>query len=320
VNPSLEGYAAALLGGVSAGPKGAQAMRAVATELRAVEDLVATNPSLFAGLTDTAVPAAARRAVLGDLLADKVAEATWRAAVFAAGAVSAPEVPVALAWLATRSAQLAEGDVRPESQLGHLAARRRVAGFATAVFQTLPTDSLDDIEDELFRFARTVESVPALRTALSDRDLPVQARQAVADQLLTGKVQPATLDLVRYTLVGGRPRDLVGTLDFLVEQTATARGWRVARVRAALEMDDDERDSLSQSLTRLAGSPVELQVSIDPSLLSGVLVQVGDLQLDATVRGRLDALREHLRSGSWDQPDHSDADEGADANHEEGAR
>jgi F-type H+-transporting ATPase subunit delta len=316
VNPSLEGYAAAVLGAVPAGPGGAGGLRTVATELRAVEELVATNAELFAGLTDTAVPAAARRSVLGDLLQDKVSDAARRAAVFAAGAVSAPEVPVALAWLATRASHLAEDDVRPETPLGHLAARRRVAGFATAVFEDLPTERLDDVEDELFRFARTVESVPALRTALCDRDIPLPAREAVAHQLLAGKVQPATLDLVRYTLVGGRPRDLVGTLDFLVEQTAKARGWRVARVRAALEMDDDERASLSQSLTRLAGSPVELQVILDPSLLSGVLVQVGDLQVDATVRGRLDALREHLRSGAWDQPDLTDHDE----DHEEGAR
>ena len=324
MNPSLEGYAAAVLGAVSAGPDGPRAMQAVAVELRAVENLVATSHELFTGLTDTAVPAAARRAVLEDLLRDKVQTPTRRAAVFAAGAVSAPEVPLALAWLAARAAHLAEGDVRPEPSLGHLAARRRVAGFAAAVFEDLPTPALDDVEDELFRFARTVEAVPALRVALADRDLPVPARVAIAEQLVAGKVQPATLDLIRYTLVGGRPRDLLGTLDFLVEQTAQARGWRVAKVRAAMEMDDAERDSLSQSLTRLAGSPVELQVSLDPSLLSGVLVQVGDLQLDATVRGRIDALREHLRSGSWDQTDitreTAEGAEGADENHEEGAR
>ena len=62
------------------------------------------------------------------------------------------------------------------------------------------------------------------------------------DQLLDGKVRPATLALVRYAIVGGRARDIVGTLDFLVEQTARARGWRVARVRAGQPVDDAERE------------------------------------------------------------------------------
>jgi ATP synthase delta (OSCP) subunit len=62
---------------------------------------------------------------------------------------------------------------------------------------------------------------------------------------------------------------------------------------------------------------VELQVSIDPALLSGVLVDIGDLRVDATARGRLDALREHLLTPGWDasrldtssEPDPRDADD-----------
>jgi F-type H+-transporting ATPase subunit delta len=105
---------------------------------------------------------------------------------------------------------------------------------------------------------------------------------------------------VRYVVAGGRARDIVGTLDWLVEQTAAARGWRIARVRAAAPVEDEQRTSLSQTLATLAGSPVELQVVLDPSLLSGAVIQIGDLQVDATARGRLNALREHLTSGGWD--------------------
>ncbi len=296
MNPSLQGYAAAVLGAVPAGSR-----EEVAAELRAVDALVADSAELFTALTDTAVPAPARRGVLAALLQDRVSDAVRRVSVFAAGAVSAPEVPVAIGWLCVRAAQLAEGDVRPEPPLGLMAARTRVAGFATAVFEALPTGELEDVEDELFRFTRTVEGMPALRHALGDRDLPVDARHGIVEDLIGGKVRPATLALVRYTIEGGRARDIVGTLDFLVEQTAAARGWRVARVRAGQPVDEDERRDLSRALTRLAGAPVELQVTVDPHLLSGVLVRIGDLQVDSTARGRLEALREHLLVGSWAQ-------------------
>jgi F-type H+-transporting ATPase subunit delta len=106
--------------------------------------------------------------------------------------------------------------------------------------------------------------------------------------------------LIRYVVVGGRARDIVGTLDWLVEQTAKARGWRIARVRAAAPIDEAQRGELSDSLTSLAGAPVELQIVIDEALLSGAVIQIGDLQVDATARGRIDALREHLMPGGWD--------------------
>ena len=80
-----------------------------------------------------------------------------------------------------------------------------------------------------------------------------------------------TLSLARYAVTGGRARDIVGTLDFLVEQTAQARGWRIARVRSAAPIDEAQRTELTDSLGSLAGAPVELQVEVDESLLSGAL-------------------------------------------------
>ncbi len=148
---------------------------------------------------------------------------------------------MALDWLAHRARQSAEGQSAVDPVPSHLAARERVGGFAAAVFEDLPVDRLEEVEDELFRFARTVETTPPLRSALADRDLPVTVRRGVVDQLLAGKVQPATLRLVEYAIEGGRPRDIVGTLFWLVDQTAEARGWRVAQVDSAREVDDDER-------------------------------------------------------------------------------
>jgi F-type H+-transporting ATPase subunit delta len=295
MNPALQGHAAAVVEDASA--DGSLAL--LASELGSVDQLFATNEPLRAAMTDTTVSGPARRAVLMDLLAGRVSDRARRAVAFAGSAVPAPEVPVALSWLAHRTRQAAEGSDEPEPLLGLIASRERIAGYAAAVFEELPPDSLEEIEDELFRFTRTVESAPALRAALSDSELPVPVRQGVVDDLLGGRALPATVRLVNYTLAGGRARDLVGTLYFLVEDTARARGWRVARVTSAAEFETSDRSRLSETLSQLAGQPVELQVTVDPALLAGVIVRVGDLQVDATARGRLDALREHMAGATW---------------------
>jgi F-type H+-transporting ATPase subunit delta len=156
------------------------------------------------------------------------------------------------------------------------------------------TSELEEIEDQLFRFARTVEANRALRSALGDRDLPVPVRQQVIADLLGDKVVEATKRLAAFAVRGGRARDIVSTLDALVEDAARARGWRVARVRSADQVDDARRQSLGEALGRLTGGQVELQVTVDPHLLGGVVVQVGDLLIDGSARHRLDELKEHL--------------------------
>jgi ATP synthase F1 delta subunit len=298
VNPTLQGYTSAIL--ESAGSTGGDALRTLATDLESIEQLVLANGSLNAALTDTTMRPAVRRAVMLDLLAQKVSEPARRLAAFACAAVRAPEVPAALGWVATRARHAAEGMEFNEETLSLLQSRQRVGGYATAIHEDLATSELEELEDSLFRFARIVASTPELRAALVDRDLAPAARQGLVTQLLEGKVLPSALRLIRYVVVGGRARDIVGTLDWLVEQTAKARGWRIARVRAAAPIDEAQQGELSDSLTSLAGAPVELQVVIDEALLSGAVIQIGDLQVDASARGRIDALREHLMPGGWE--------------------
>ena len=293
----LRGYVKAVLEAAierGAGPR-------VAEELGQVERLVAGVPALATTLTDTVVPAAARRAVITDLLGSRVHPDTLRLVVRIVDTESAPEIVVGLhdaAELAilveNRAAEGIEDEAGEEPLLGRTAARQMMAGFAVGVFEELPaTTELDTVEDELFRFARLVESTPLLRGALTDRGLPLSVRRGVVEDLIHDRARPATLRLVVEAL-HGRTRDMVATLDWLVVQTAQARGWRIARVRSARPMDDAERDQLCGALEHLAGFPVELQEAVDEGLIGGATVQIGDLLVDATVVHRLEQLQEHL--------------------------
>ncbi len=296
MNPTLQGYAAAVLEAADR-----SSLRAVADDLAAIDREALSNPPLRAALTDTSVPGRVRRAVMLDLLEGKVTAEARRLAAFACLVVPAPEVPAALGWLASRARHEAENRVMEEPLLSLTQARARVAGYATALHEDMSYEQLESLEDELFRFVRIVASTPTLRAALTDRDVDVAARRGLVHELLEGKVPATTLALVRYVVAGGRARDFVGTLDFLVEQTAAARGWRIAHVRAAAPIDETQQTVLTDSLAGLAGQPVELQVVIDEALLSGARIRIGDLLVDATARGRIDALREHLVPATWEQ-------------------
>jgi F-type H+-transporting ATPase subunit delta len=232
--------------------------------------------------------------VLAEVLEGKVSPAAGRLAANAALVSQAQDVPSSLSYLATRARQAASGEYVPENILSVLAARKRVGGFATALFEQLEVSDLEEVEDELFRFARIVESNVELRRILADRDMPVQRRQAIVHALVENKATPPAVALFDYAVTGGRARDIVGTLDWLVDQTARARGWRVAKIRTAKPLAEAQADSLRSSLTALAGNPVELQITEDASLLGGIRVEVGDLLVDATAKSRLSQLREHL--------------------------
>lgn len=294
MHPTLRGYAVAVL--ETAAAEGTTAV--VAAELGEVADLVAGNDQLAIVLTDVAVPRPARRAVLADLLTGRVQPATVQLATRVVEVERAPELLPALhdvMELARAEADRVEGEtvMAEEPVLSRSADRQLLAGYAAAVLRGLDVAQLEAVEDELFRLTRTVESHDPLRRALSDRNLPLARRRQVLDDLLRAKVHPATLRLA-VRAISGRTRDVVGNLDWLVEQVAAARGWRLARVRTARTVDADEQRQLADALAQLIGQPVELQVSLDPDLLGGAVIEVGDLLIDASARHRLDQLHDVL--------------------------
>jgi F-type H+-transporting ATPase subunit delta len=294
VHPALRGYATAVVGQAVSEEAGAR----LADELGAVARLVAHNGDLAVTLTDFAVPLPARKAVLADLLGSRVHPLVLRVVLWALETERADEIITVLHdlhELVRRLYQLPADEIRAEEPiLGRTPWRQYASGFAAAVFEGMArTEEIEEIEDELFRFARIVESTPSLRAALADPTASPQGRRALIEDLLRSKAAPATVRLASL-VVEGHVRDVVSALDWLVEQAARARGWRVARVRAARPVDDDERRALGAALERITGQPVELQVAEDPSLLGGAVVQVGDLLVDASVQHRLDQLSEHL--------------------------
>jgi F-type H+-transporting ATPase subunit delta len=171
----------------------------------------------------------------------------------------------------------------------------RIDGYADALFSIAKAEgSLDEVEDELFRFARSLEGSDALRSALTDELVPTEKRQAIVEDILGPKASPTTSQLVGLVVGSGRGRDLPAIIGKLVERAASEKDRTVAEVRSAIPLTDDQQRRLAAALANATGKQVEVKVVVDPSVLGGLVATVGDTVIDGTVRSRLDQLKSLL--------------------------
>jgi F-type H+-transporting ATPase subunit delta len=171
----------------------------------------------------------------------------------------------------------------------------RVEAYAHALLEVSRAEGhMADIQDELFRFARTFEGSDELRTALTDPGLPTERRVAVVEDLLGGKALQASAALASFIIGAGRASELPAIIDRFVELAAAEQRRAVAEVRSAIELSPEQIERLRESLNRATGKDVEVKVVVDPSVLGGIVARVGDLVIDGSVRHRLEQLREQI--------------------------
>ena len=248
----------------------AAGLRQLGDELFAVTRLVATQAPLRRHLADPAVAPEARAGLLRQVLGTQVGP---RALEVASGLVSAR-------WSA--SPDLVEAL--------EVLARRAVLGMAEK------EGSLDDVEDELFRFGRILDREPQLATLLADTAQPEDGRVALLRSVLGGRASAVTATLLEQTVRLPRGRHLDLAAEELAELAAARRQRYVARVRTAVALTPAQEERLTASLTRLYGRPMSLQVELDEALLGGLVVEVGGEVIDGSVAGRLAAAQRHLPS------------------------
>ena len=173
-----------------------------------------------------------------------------------------------------------------------LTADDAVDGYATAIVATASAEgALDRVADELFRFARTVESSPELAQRLDDESIDVAARLDLVDDLLKSRAHPQTVAAVAFVVHAGRGRQLVGIADAVVDKAAAERDLVVAEVRSAVELDADQVRQLQAALSKSSGRQVDVLAIVDPDVVGGLLVKMGDTVIDGTVARRLSELR-----------------------------
>ena len=251
---------AALAGGVDRSKLG--------DELLAVADTIDGSATLRRALADPSREAADKAALAERLLTGKVT----------------PETVVVVKNLAGQR-WAAERD---------LADTVEQLGVAAVLAGAEHAGRIDRVEDELFRFERAVAANPELRDALTNRRGDPQAKAGLVQELLEGKVVPETLRLARQAVLAPRGRKLDRTLEGYLALAAQRREQVTAVVTVARDLTAQQRERLSAALQNIYGKPVLLQQVLDPQVMGGIRVQVGDEVVDGTVLRRLDEARRHI--------------------------
>ena len=161
----------------------------------------------------------------------------------------------------------------------------------TVVAAAENNEQVDRVEDELFRFERIVAADPDLATALGDAAVPSDKRLALVDNLLSDKVAPETLLLARQAVSAPRGRRFGRTVEEFLDAASRRRDQQTATVTSAVPLTDGDRQRLVAGLSALYGGQVHLNTLIDPRVLGGVKVEIGDEVIDGTVIRKLDGAR-----------------------------
>ncbi len=194
------------------------------------------------------------------------------------------------------------------SVLGELAAQRWAAERdLTDATEILAVDALlvgaeesgriGAVEDELFRFERIVAGSAGLRDALTNRQGDPGGKAQIIESLIGAKVAPESLRLARQAVLAPRGRRLDQTIEEYLGRAAARRKQLTAVVTAVAPLTEAQEERLRSALARIYDKAILLQVVVEPEVIGGIRVRVGDEVVDGTVLRRLDEARRHMAGG-----------------------
>jgi F-type H+-transporting ATPase subunit delta len=236
----------------------AQTASTLSAELFFVADVLGSNISVRRALTDTSRDAAAKGALIKDLLASKVGKAT----------VGLLTDLSALRWSGAKDLVQVIEQLAIEAE----ATAANISG------------ELDRVENEMFVISSTVSNSSELRKAFKS-DAHVAKAQLVAE--LLKNASSSTTKLVSQMVNAWRGRSIESAFADYQWALAARRNRVIALVRIAAPMSQAQQDRLEAALNKQVGQPVRMNIEIDPSVLGGVSVKFADEMVDGSVSNRL---------------------------------
>ncbi|MFV0319885.1 MAG: F0F1 ATP synthase subunit delta [Microbacterium sp.] len=235
-----------------------------AGELFAVARLVGESAQLSGALADPAASVEARRGVVAEVFGSRLSDAS-----------------VALVGTAAEQRWSRVQDF--------------VDGIETlAVRATAVAAGGDDIEGELFELTRVVAANPELELALGSRLGDPSAKGKLVATILAGRASAATTLIVSSLVRQPGDRRVRQLLGQAIRIVSDQRGKSVATVTASTPLSDAQTRRLAELLGNRYGRDVSLNTVIDPTLVGGLRVQLGDDVIDGSISGRLADLRQRL--------------------------
>ena len=199
-----------------------------------------------------------------------------------------------LARTATRTlsrrtfAAAADAAHKPPLQLHGLHAR-----YANAVYTSASkANKLDQVEGELLAIQNTASTSPAFAQFLENPLISRDDKEKMVTDMLKGKVSDVTLNLMTTLAGNARLSETSKIVDTYVQQMKAARGEVSATIISADPLTKAQTDAVASAMKNQIGKgkKVVLSTEVDPSILGGLQVQIGDQFLDLSVKSRIDEL------------------------------
>ncbi|NJJ04177.1 F0F1 ATP synthase subunit delta [Corynebacterium coyleae] len=236
----------------------------IGTELFLIVDQLDTERALRVAIADTSLEPGQRAGMVKDVFGGKVAEPTLNILTAAAEQE----------WSTPR--EFRAGLIN----LGRFALQKGAQ----------EQGQLEQVENELYQLSVLLEDEKELTQLLSDRTATAAQKRGLLASVIYGKVTMFTEALALQVI--GRPHhNPVDDLAALAENVAEMRGKSVARVKTAEALNDTQRDALARKLEQIYGREIAIHSEVDPSLLGGMVVRVGDEVIDGSTRGKIERLR-----------------------------
>ena len=166
--------------------------------------------------------------------------------------------------------------------------------YARALFEAAEdADRVDAVADDLGTLASALGEVPELRAFLRNPQIEPEGKASVLEQLVAD-ADELVRNFVRLVAEKGRAGELEEISSELDALVAQAQNRLSVELTTSYELSDEEAQSIVQTIEQASGRTVEATRSVDPSLIGGIVLQIGSHRADGSVRGRLERLRHEL--------------------------
>ena len=168
-------------------------------------------------------------------------------------------------------------------------------GYARALFEMAQAEGVvSRVEEELFRLRELLKKNPDLLEFLKDPNVRHEGKRKALSDLFQGRVHP----LVLNALITLSDQDRAGRVLQVIEEfsanAASATQKVSGEVTTAIPLDTATLNGLATELSRITGKSVQLFQKVDPSILGGAIIKVGEQIIDGSLRRKLDQIKERL--------------------------
>lgn len=154
-------------------------------------------------------------------------------------------------------------------------------------------DRVAQVREDLTDVVAALRDVPELKSVVLNPQIAPQAKADVLEAV-SGETDELVRNFLRLLVEKGRAASIEGVQEELERLVAAAEGQLTVSLTTAYELSDEEAEDIVARIERASGRRVEAVRDVDPDLIGGIVLQAGSLRADASVRGRLERMRQEL--------------------------